>query len=124
AEDLQAYLADRPVRARLPGPLARAWHWYRRRPIVAGLGVLVLLLVLAVAIISGVAAVRLKQADRNLRNQLAESLLAQARAENRSQTAGRRDAALAAIAKAALIGPTLELRNEAIKALSKPDLRL
>jgi len=35
AEDLEAVLAHRPIRARPPGPLARAGKWLRRRPAAA-----------------------------------------------------------------------------------------
>lgn len=37
AHDLQAFLDDRPIRARRTPPLARAWRWCRRNPAVASL---------------------------------------------------------------------------------------
>src|SRR5262249_51802821 len=37
AEDLERFLADRPIRARPVGILERAWKWSQRKPAIAGL---------------------------------------------------------------------------------------
>jgi serine/threonine protein kinase len=37
AEDLEAFLDDRPIRARRLSPAGRGWRWCRRNPVVAGL---------------------------------------------------------------------------------------
>ena len=73
ADDLEAVLEHRPIRARPPSPLARAGKWMRRRPaaavaLVAACGLIVLLLV------QGWAADRERRAD-------ARDLLQRARQE-------------------------------------------
>jgi serine/threonine protein kinase len=37
AEDLEAFLEDRPIKARRTSPVARGWRWCRRNPAVASL---------------------------------------------------------------------------------------
>ena len=37
AEDLERFLADRPIQARPVGALERAWKWARRKPAIASL---------------------------------------------------------------------------------------
>jgi serine/threonine protein kinase len=44
ADDLRAFLDNRPIRARPTSSLERAWRWGRRRPAVVGLGALTLML--------------------------------------------------------------------------------
>jgi eukaryotic-like serine/threonine-protein kinase len=47
AEDLQRFLADRPILARRTGPIEKLWRWSRRNPVVAGTTIAFLLAVLA-----------------------------------------------------------------------------
>ena len=65
---------------------------------------------------------RAEQAEAENTERLWKASLAQARAENLSTKMGHRDAALQAVRTAALIRPSLELRNEALAALIRPDL--
>ncbi len=53
AADLRAFLADKPIQARRPSPIERAWRWCRRNPGIAALGgVAASLLVLATVAMS------------------------------------------------------------------------
>jgi eukaryotic-like serine/threonine-protein kinase len=67
---------------------------------------------------------RAERAEGQTREALREACLAQARANRQTRQSGRRFDSLAAIAKAAAIRPSLDLRNEAIACLALPDLRL
>jgi WD40 repeat protein len=67
---------------------------------------------------------RIERAEKQMREQLAHSLLAEARARRRSPEAGRRFETLETIRRAAAIQPSLELRNELIAALACIDFRL
>jgi eukaryotic-like serine/threonine-protein kinase len=72
ADDLRRFLDDRPIRARRLGLLQRGWRWARRNPWVAGLSAAVLVLLIAGATVSTVAAIRIDaardEADRNARD--------------------------------------------------------
>jgi serine/threonine protein kinase/WD40 repeat protein len=61
AEDLRRFLADRPIRARRTGLPEQVWRWCRRNPAVASLTAFVLLLLVAVAVVSTVSALWLRQ---------------------------------------------------------------
>jgi eukaryotic-like serine/threonine-protein kinase len=139
AEDLQRFLADRPVRARRAGLVERAWRWCRRNPVVAALLAAVGVLLVAVATVSTLSAVRLKTeltqreaAEREARLQQAEALVGKAHGIRYSHRPGQRIDALAALQKAATIGWELgqppewfdALRNEAIAALALPDIHV
>jgi tRNA A-37 threonylcarbamoyl transferase component Bud32 len=63
AEDLQRFLTGRPTVARPIGPAERAARWVRRRPVVAGLALALLLLVLAGG--GALIAWRLEEANRD-----------------------------------------------------------
>jgi WD40 repeat protein len=125
ADDLESWLAGKPIQAR-PVPLPeKLWLWTRRNPAAAFAGLLLLLLTAG----SITAALRLKQeserahrAEHEAMEKLHASYLAQARAERLSGLAGRRAKSLAAITAAARIRVSLDLRNEAIAALALADL--
>jgi len=52
ADDLQRFLADRPVKARRIGPLEQAWRWCRRNPALASALVAVLLLLASTTVVA------------------------------------------------------------------------
>ena len=64
ADDLRRFLEGRPILARRIGPIRTAWRWCRRNQAVAGLLGAVASLLIAVAIVSTVAAVRMDKARR------------------------------------------------------------
>jgi serine/threonine protein kinase/WD40 repeat protein len=147
AEDLRRFLADRPIRARRNSTLERTWRWCRRNPAVAGLSGAVALLLLVLGISFAVTTLlrqdrdrarasqeRAEQAEGKARNLLdraetaerevkIRSHLAQARAYRWSGQVGQRFQSLTELAAAARLGPSLELRNEAIACLALTDVR-
>jgi eukaryotic-like serine/threonine-protein kinase len=138
AEDLRRFLADRPVRARRISGAERTWRWARRNPAVASLLGCVAALLVAVAVVSTFAVVRMdtalgqtRQAEREARLREAEALVSQAHGTRYSHRVGQRFETLAALQKAAAIGRELgqkpewfdHLRNEAIACLALPDWR-
>ena len=138
ADELGRVLSDEPIHARPVAPIEKLWRWCRRKPALAGLSASVSLLLLTVAIGSSVAAFRINRArqeaghaasearhsERVATSNLRESYLAQAQALRGSSKLDRRIQALGAIAKAAQIEPSSELRNEAIATLGQSDFRI
>jgi serine/threonine protein kinase/WD40 repeat protein len=152
ADDLRRFLDNRPLRSRPASAVERARRWCRRNPVPAGLGALAAALTLAVAVVSSTAALTLKrqrdvlrtertktlaalgrarQAERDRKEELGRSYLAQASATRNSRRAGQRFETLKAIARAAGIArdsgsppaTMAALRDEAIAALALPDVR-
>ncbi len=138
ADDLECWLAGRPILARPATSLERSWRWMRRNPALAALSGAVFLLTFGVAVISTFDAIRFREISRRAleaeraavaaQNEATENLRdsyrAQARASRLTGRSGQRFDALEALAKAARIKPSLELRNEAAAALSLTDLRV
>jgi serine/threonine protein kinase/WD40 repeat protein len=146
AEDLQRFLADRPIRARRSSAAERAWRWCRRNPAVATLAATVFV-VLAVAAVGGLwlshsrgQALTMamekereaKEKERETNQRLCELYRDQAKALLLSRRIGQRLHSLHTVAKAAGLAHELglaedlflELRNEAIAALVLPDLEV
>jgi WD40 repeat protein len=132
ADDLDRFLADRPIKARRSSPAERAWRWCRRNPVVASLTAAVIALVAAFAGLVLLDNHRLRQEKDATRRQLYESLVAQARATRLSRRIGQRFESLKVLEEAAGIArqlnlpeeELLELRNEVIACLALPDLRV
>ena len=131
ADELGRFQCGEPITARPLSPPEKVWRWCRRRPVIAGL-VVALHLVLALGL-AGIlwqwgnahrAEKEARLAQVQLTGQLWESYLAQARANRLSGRLGRRFDSLTALAKAAAIRPSPELRDEAIAALALSDVRL
>ena len=138
AADLARWQAGEPILARPVSRPERIWRWCRRKPAIAGLVLSVAILIMAVAVGSPVAAVRIARESERARkaerealekkqdatDELWHSYLAQARAMRFSGQPGRRFDSLDVLAKAAAIRFAPELRDEAIACLALPDLRL
>ncbi len=140
AEDLQRYLADRPIHARRITSRERLWRWARRNPAVASLSSLVGLLLLAVVTTLSVSHARLRDKHREAgvhlqravdaelaarRSALSEheahqlatrrlydATVGQARAARRSGDVGQRFTSLETLAQAARLADELELGDE------------
>jgi len=139
AEDLRRFLTDRTIQARRSSPTERTWRWCRRNPALAALTGSVAVLLLAVTVVSSVAAVWLKRegeaaraAERARTEQLGAASLNEARALRGGGLVGRRFRSLDALRRGADIRRSLgqfdehalALRNEAIACLALPDLRV
>lgn len=142
ADDLDRWLRLEPILARRTTAGERLRKWSRRQPMLAAAGI-ILLLVLAAGI-SGVfwqwhraeenarreavqrqraeaETARAATAEHEMRETLSSARLSEARARRASGQPGRRFQSLAAISNAAIVRPSLELRNEAIAALALVD---
>jgi serine/threonine protein kinase/WD40 repeat protein len=131
-EDLRRFVADRPIRARRSAPLERIIRLCRRNPVITTLTASVFLLLITVAMVSSLAAVRLQRAEREKTEKLWQSYLAQAQALRWSGRVGQRCESLAKVTEAARIARSLgvvpanilEMRNQAIASLTLSDLGL
>jgi eukaryotic-like serine/threonine-protein kinase len=143
AEDLDNWLASRPINARPVGRRERVWRWCRQNPVMASLTGAVFALAIGIAVVSTVYGHHLEEAleDANRamvaaqdaqQAALRESWAAYLDKANALRTSGRkgqRFESLKAI-KAALKLPVPpgrsldELRNAAIAALCLPDIEM
>jgi WD40 repeat protein/tRNA A-37 threonylcarbamoyl transferase component Bud32 len=131
AVDLERFLEGRSILARPAGAPRQLARWAKRNPLAASLAVALVLGLLAASAVSSVVAVRFAQArnralaaEKKSQLELRDSLVAQARAARRTSRSGQRLDALASLRKAAALGPTLDMRSEAIAAVALPDLTL
>jgi WD40 repeat protein len=137
ARDLQRYLADEPVEARPPSATYRFRKYARkhRTAIQAGAGAVVLLL--AIAIGSSIAAVKFigqRNAARELtrravaaegraNDEQLKSTISQARSALTSLRSGRRFESLASLSSAARISSGEDVRSGAIACMALADMR-
>jgi WD40 repeat protein len=152
ADDLRRYQRGEPIRARRSGRAEQAWKWCRRNPVMATLTGVSAVLLLSLTVGPAVTALvwtqqrdkaRLAEqaaADQRDKARLAEQAAAdqlretheaqretyavQARSLRSGGQPGRRFEALEVLAKAALIRPGPDLRDEAIACMALVDLRV
>ncbi len=129
ADDLQRWLDRKPILARPVSQTERFVRFCQRRPVVAGLGGLsIVLLVIWLATLQ-VSIARISESNRQTRLQLREAQLMRARAELETNEIGRRWVAMELLEQAARVDEEiseqmlLDLRSEYVKALDLPDLR-
>jgi eukaryotic-like serine/threonine-protein kinase len=132
AEDLRAFLADKPLQATRASALERSRRWCRRNPISATLaGVAAVLLVVATnAVLIALWSGRAEREARYWR------LISQARAHNSSGKCGQVFSSLGALGEAIRLLPRLhlgeeeldarvqEIRDEVLVAETRTDVRL
>jgi WD40 repeat protein/tRNA A-37 threonylcarbamoyl transferase component Bud32 len=130
AEDLRRWLEGRPILARQTTLWERVSAWATRNPALAAVSAALVLFLLGGGGALWHSNRQLRAALENSREaradaeaRLRESSLAQARALGAARSTGQRWQSLQALARAARLGPSLELRNEAAAALARPDLR-
>ncbi len=138
-DELERFLADRPIRSRPISPPEQYWRWCKRNPLLAAVSTLACLLTIAIAAIASVAAARNGRLAGQLKTQrdeahlnLIQAYASQADARLRSRRVGQRFDALDAIARAMSLAPSAglsdaerrTLRNHAIAAMGLPDIRV
>ena len=129
--DVRRHLDDEPVEAGPPSRVYLAGKFLKRHRVATSAAGVTTFAILAGLVLATVGLARAdqqsKRADRALqeaRTQLWESYLAQARATRLGTRPGRRFQSLDAVAGAARIEPTIDLRNEAIASLMLADVRI
>jgi serine/threonine protein kinase/WD40 repeat protein len=128
ADDLERWLAGKPILARRTSVWERSVKWVRRRPAVAALLAVISLAACSLLIASWVFTVQVREQRiiAQKQEEIAQertwySLYEQARAE---RLLGNRSQSLQILAEAARIKTSPELRQEAIHALTNPGVRL
>ncbi len=122
ADDLQRFLAGRPIEARRTSAVERTWRWCKRNPALSSMTAAVALLLVVLTVVSATYAWRLRIESAEKTERLREAYFERARAGRSSGMAGRRFESLKALGEAARIRPSIEERNEAIGCLALIDL--
>lgn len=115
AEDLCRFMENKPIVARPLSLAGRGWRLARRYPAMAAM--LVIIALLLAGIIGGSLAFARQQARMEHRS----SLLSEARALRQTRLAGSRTQALEKLQQAWLLGPSNEIRHEAVACLALPE---
>jgi WD40 repeat protein len=127
AQDLERWLAGEPILARRLGRVEAVLRWTRRHPAAAGLGTALAVALTAIAVGTGVAAVRIKQAEQKATSHLRDSLLREARSLRLGSELGHREDGLRLIREAAALGGTPEyrmrLRDELLATVARIEPR-
>ncbi|HEY6564433.1 MAG TPA: serine/threonine-protein kinase, partial [Pirellulaceae bacterium] len=123
AGDLRNFLEYRPIAARRTTRAGRVAQWARRNRALAAALAGVAGLLVTVAVGASLLSWRLNRALDTSKTLLRQSLLDQARSARSSSLPGGRTLALDALRKAAAIQPGLDLRNEAIAAMTRTDIQ-
>jgi WD40 repeat protein len=132
-EDLRRYLAHEPIVARPVSALGKFTRWCRRRPALAAVWLLSVIVAVGSTLSAGwislarakaeTARQRAETAEASGRESLRVARLAQARAVRHTTIPGRRSQALAALAEAAHARAGPDLRDEALAVLLLPDIK-
>lgn len=115
ADDLGRWLRQEPILARPTSAWEHAVKWVKRKPAIAAL-------IATVMVVMAIGFSTTLWYARDAREKLWQAYLDQARYRRVGGQPGRRFDSLDALAKAAAIRPSLELRNEAIACLALPDV--
>jgi eukaryotic-like serine/threonine-protein kinase len=138
-DELERFLAERPIRSRPISPPEHYWRWCKRNPGLAAVSTLACALTIAIAIVASLAAARngrmadqLKAQRDEAHQNLIQAYMSEAEARLHGHRTGQRFDALDAIARATRLARSAgindpdrqKLRNQAIAAMGLPDVRV
>lgn len=116
ADDLSRWLAGEPITARRMSAGEKLVFWCKRKPALAAMSFLL------IAAIAGAGALAWRS-NRELRIRLRDSLIAEVRTTRLTARVQGRHDALEAVKRAAALGSTPELEEEAASLLALPSMR-
>lgn len=126
AADLERWRDGRPILARPVSVLEHAWRWCRRQPALASALGVSLLLLIALAVGTAVAGLRIRNAERQAAAHLRETLLARTQMLRGNGEMGQRAEGLRLLGEAAALGGPAEfrdrLRDELLATLALSDM--